>query len=156
MRIDLISVGQRMPGWVAEGFNEFAKRLPRECALQLVEIAAVKRAGAAGEAKALAMEGERMLAAIADNALVVALEVDGEALGSVALAGRLDQWLHSGRNIALLVGGADGLAPACLQRAGQRWSLSPLTLPHMLVRLLVAEQLYRAWSILKHHPYHRA
>lgn len=156
MRIDLISVGQRMPGWVADGFNEFARRLPRECALQLVEIAAVKRAGGMGAHKAMAMEGERMLAGVADNALVVALDVAGEAPDSVALSAWLDQWLHGGSNVALLVGGADGLAPACLQRADRRWSLSPLTLPHMLVRILVAEQLYRAWSILKHHPYHRA
>ncbi|KAF0192379.1 MAG: 23S rRNA (pseudouridine1915-N3)-methyltransferase [Gammaproteobacteria bacterium] len=156
MRIDLISVGQRMPGWVADGFNEFAQRLPRECALHLVEIPAVKRAGGVNEQKAMAMEGARMLAAVPDNALVVALDVNGESFSSAALSGRLDQWLHSGCNVALLVGGADGLAPACLTRAGQRWSLSPLTLPHMLVRILVAEQIYRAWSILKNHPYHRA
>lgn len=156
MRMDLISVGQRMPDWVAAGFDEFAKRLPRECALRLVEIAPVKRVAATGADRAMAIEGERMLAAIPGDALVVALDVNGEALSSEALSGRLDQWRRGGRNVALLVGGADGLAPDCLRRAQQRWSLSPLTLPHMLVRVIVAEQLYRAWTILKHHPYHRA
>lgn len=145
-----------MPDWVATGFNEFAQRLPRECALQLVEVAPVKRSGGARPERAIATEGERVLAAIPDGSRVIALDARGVAWSSEALAGQLDHWLHGGRNVALLVGGADGLTDSCLQRAEQRWSLSPLTLPHMLVRVVIAEQLYRAWSILKHHPYHRA
>ncbi len=155
MQIQLIAVGTRMPGWVDEGFKEYAKRLPRECSLRLVEIPLGRRPKSGDVSRAMAEEGERMLAAIPKGALVVALEVDGRSWSTEDLAGQLDGWLGSGQDVALLVGGPDGLAPACQERAQQRWSLSALTLPHPLVRVLLAEQLYRAWTVYKGHPYHR-
>lgn len=155
MRIRLIAVGQKMPAWVAEGWTTFATRLPRECPLELVELAAGTRARKSDPARARADEGERMLAALKDNPLVVALDVGGRAWDTPALAQRLEAWRAGGRDVALLVGGPDGLDPRCLERADERWSLSPLTFPHMLVRVIVAEQLYRAWSLLSNHPYHR-
>jgi len=155
MQIHLVAVGQRMPAWVAQGWETFAKRLPRDCALRLVELP-VGRRGRKGDARsALRDEGERMLAALPERVTVIALEVTGHAWSSPQLATQLERWRGSGRDVALLVGGPDGLAPTCLERAEQRWSLSPLTFPHMLVRVLVAEQLYRAWTLLSGHPYHR-
>lgn len=155
MRLQLIAVGERMPGWVEEGYREYARRLPRECALHLTEIGAGRRTKAADLDRLRRDEGERMLAAIPKGASVVTLEVDGAPWSTEDLAERLHRWLQGGRDIALLVGGPEGLAPECRAQSEQRWSLSRLTLPHPLVRVVVAEQLYRAWSILKGHPYHR-
>jgi 23S rRNA (pseudouridine1915-N3)-methyltransferase len=155
MRIQLIAVGTRMPAWVQEGFAEYAKRLPRECSLQLVEIPLGKRGKGADVQRAIAEEGERMLAALPRDCRVIVLEVDGRAWSTEQLAGELEGWLGAGRDVALLVGGPDGLAEACRRRADQAWSLSPLTLPHPLVRVLLSEQLYRAWTLYKGHPYHR-
>ncbi|HLF98795.1 MAG TPA: 23S rRNA (pseudouridine(1915)-N(3))-methyltransferase RlmH [Methylococcaceae bacterium] len=156
MRLELIAVGERMPAWVREGYDEYAKRLPRECALHLREIEPGARGKSQDPARAVALEGERMLAALPKGARVVALDVKGVEHATEELAGRLETWLADGRDVALLVGGPDGLAPECLARAEERWSLSRLTLPHPLVRVVLAEQLYRAWSILRNHPYHRA
>ena len=155
MRIYLIAVGTRMPAWVSQGYEEFARRLPADCALQLTEIPAGKRGKNADIPRILQQEGERMLAALPKTVRVVALDVKGAAWSTGQLAQSLDEWRHDGRDVALLVGGPEGLAPAALARAEQRWSLSPLTLPHPLVRVVVAEQIYRAWSILSNHPYHR-
>jgi len=155
VRIHLIAVGTRMPGWVTQGFEEYARRLPADCALQLVEVAAGKRGKNADIARITRDEGERTLAAIPKGARVVALDVKGRSWSTEQLSQQLDGWLHDGRDLALLVGGPEGLAAECLARAEQRWSLAPLTLPHPLVRIVVAEQLYRAWSILNGHPYHR-
>lgn len=156
MQMHLLAAGTRLPAWINEGFNDYATRLPPECRLILKEIplGASRRSG--DSVKAVAEEGARMAASIPDGAHVIALDVRGQAFGTEVLADKLNRWLQDGRNLALLVGGPDGLAPECLKRAETRWSLSPLTLPHGLVRIVVAEQLYRAWSILKHHPYHRA
>lgn len=155
MRIHLLAVGARMPQWVTEGYRHYSRRLPRECALQLTEIRAVRRAPATPVARAVQREGERLLAAVPAAARVIALDERGGALTTRELARGLGGWMREGRDVALLIGGADGLAPACLARAESRWSLSPLTLPHGLVRVIVAEQLYRAWSTLHNHPYHR-
>ncbi len=155
MRIHLIAVGTRMPKWVEQGFDEYAKRLGGECRLTLVEVAAGKRGKNADIARLMQQEAERIIAAIPRGAHVVTLEVEGKAWTTPQLARRLESWMAGGRDIALLVGGPDGLDAACLQLAGERWSLSNLTLPHPLVRIVVAEQLYRALSILKGHPYHR-
>lgn len=156
MQINLIAVGTKMPGWVDTGYREYARRLPRECSLVLNEIALARRGKSQPVERAVNDEGKRMLAAVSDRQQVVALDVNGQSWSTEQLAERLDDWLQDGRDISLLVGGPDGLADACLQRAGQRWSLSPLTLPHPLVRVLLAEQLYRAWSLRSGHPYHRA
>jgi 23S rRNA (pseudouridine1915-N3)-methyltransferase len=155
MQIQLIAIGTRMPAWVQEGFKEYARRLPRECALQLVEIPLGKRGKNADVQRAIAEEGEKMLAALPRDCRVIALEVEGRAWNTPQLAGELETWLGAGRDVALLVGGPDGLSEACRARADQAWSLSPLTLPHPLVRVLLAEQLYRAWTLYKGHPYHR-
>ncbi len=155
MNIHLIAVGQRMPGWVSEGYQEYAKRLPAETRLQLVEIAPGHRGKGADLARAMRDEGQRMLAAVPRQALVVALEVGGRSWSTEQLSQQMAQWLGQGRDVALLVGGPEGLASDCLAVAQQRWSLSPLTLPHPLVRVVVAEQLYRAWTLLRGHPYHR-
>lgn len=156
MQIHLIAVGQRMPAWVNEAYAEYARRMPASCALHLIEIPADKRGKGADIARALAREGERMLAAIPRGAQVIALEVGGQAWCTEDVSRELDAWLHSGADVALLVGGPEGLAPACRRAAPRCWSLSPLTLPHPLVRVVVAEQIYRAHTLLSGHPYHRA
>jgi 23S rRNA (pseudouridine1915-N3)-methyltransferase len=154
VRLRLIAVGTRMPGWVTEGFNDYAGRMPRECRLELREVALGRRSRGADAARAIASEGERLLAASA-GCTRICLDVRGAAVDTGGLARRLAGWLQDGQDVALLVGGPDGLAPECLETARWRWSLSSLTLPHGLVRVLVAEQLYRAWTMLTGHPYHR-
>jgi len=155
VKIRLISVGTKMPAWVDEGYGDYAKRLSAEITLELVEIAAGKRGKNADLARITDKEGEAMLAAIPAGDRVVALDVQGRSFSTEALAATLEDWLPAGRNTSLLIGGPEGLAPAALARADERWSLSALTLPHPLVRVLLAEQLYRAWTLLKGHPYHR-
>ena len=156
MNIDLIAVGDKMPRWVQEGYHEYAKRMPAECALRLVEIAPDKRGKNADIVRIMRNETTRLLAAVPKRAAVITLEVSGKPWSTEQLAGRLRTWLHSGQDLALLVGGPDGLADEACQVATECWSLSPLTLPHPLVRIVLAEQLYRAWSLLRGHPYHRA
>lgn len=156
MRIHLIAVGTRMPAWVNSGYAEYAKRLPPSCALRLIEIPAEKATKQTLAERRVAAEGERQLAAIPVGSRVIVLDEQGREWDTKQLAERLAQWQQDGRDLALLVGGADGLAKACRQRAEENWALSRLTLPHPLVRVMVAEQLYRAWSLLNNHPYHRA
>ena len=147
-----------MPGWVQEGYAEYAKRLPRDIALEMVEIPLGQRGqknSAALVDKARQKEGEAMLAALAPRDHVVALDVQGKPWSTEQLSQQLENWRMQGDNVSLLIGGPDGLAPDCLARARQRWSLSPLTLPHPLVRVVLAEQLYRAWTLLAGHPYHK-
>lgn len=155
MQVNLIAVGTRMPDWIDKGFHEYARRLPRECRLRLVEIPSGYRGKGADPARSLQSEGERMLTAVPKDSDVLALDVSGQQLSTEELAQRLAGWLQSARDVALLVGGPDGLAPAASARANTSWSLSRLTLPHMLVRIVVVEQIYRSMSILKGHPYHR-
>jgi 23S rRNA (pseudouridine1915-N3)-methyltransferase len=144
-----------MPRWVVEGYEEYARRIPAECALRLIEIPPGHRGRNADIARAIREEGERMLKAIPKGSQVLGMDVAGSTWSTERLSERLERWMADGRDIALLVGGPEGLAPDCLRRADARWSLSPLTLPHPLVRVVVAEQLYRAWSIMRNHPYHR-
>lgn len=143
-----------MPRWVDTAFNDYSRRLPRECRLEPTEIAPGRR-GSGDTARAIADEDRRMGAAIGNGDDVIALTVDGKAWSTETLATQMHAWLSDGRDRALLVGGPDGLGPDSLARASTRWSLSPLTLPHPLVRVIIAEQLYRAHSILTGHPYHR-
>jgi len=156
MIIHLISVGNKMPHWVQEGYQEYAKRLPSECGLNLVEIAAGHRGKSADVKRTVREEGERMLKAIPKGCRIIALDVQGQSWSTEQLSAHIGDWMAAGPDIALLIGGPEGLAEACLQQADTRWSLSLLTLPHPLVRVVVAEQLYRAWSLLRNHPYHRA
>ncbi|NQY26890.1 MAG: 23S rRNA (pseudouridine(1915)-N(3))-methyltransferase RlmH [Piscirickettsiaceae bacterium] len=156
MKLNLLAVGTKMPSWVTDGYQEYAKRMPRECSLNLHEIAPAKRGKSGSESQWMAEEGERILAAIPKEHHVVALDVKGKPWSTEQLATQLQNWQADGRDVSLIVGGPDGLMDACLQRANQRWSLSALTLPHPLVRIVMAEQLYRAWTITQNHPYHRA
>lgn len=154
MRARIVAIGVAMPAWVAEGFAEYQKRLSRELPLDLVEIKPPSRGR--DLKRAMAEEGTALLAAVPRDAHVVVLDGRGSAWSSEQIAEQLKRWRMGGRDLAFLIGGADGHADAVLQRADQRWSLGPLTLPHMLVRLVVAEQLYRAATIVSGHPYHRA
>ncbi len=155
MRLHLIAVGTRMPGWVSTAYAVYAKRMRVGCQLELREIPAGKRSQSADIARILGMEGDRCLGAVPEGALVIALERQGRVLSTDDIADSMGRWLREGRDVAFLVGGPEGLAPQCLQRADELWSLSALTLPHPLVRVLIAEQLYRAWSMLNRMPYHR-
>lgn len=155
MRIYLIAVGHKMPKWVADGYREFSKRLPAECSLKLIEVPPGHRARNSDLKRAIQDESARMLAAIPKNSRVVVLDERGKRWTTHRLATQLEEWMFDGRDVALLVGGPDGLSDECRSRAESQWSLSPLTLPHALVRVVVAEQLYRAWSVMTGHPYHR-
>ena len=155
MRIHLVAVGHRRAGWERDGYVEYARRMPPELSLELHEVAPAKRTGRMRGERGAADEAGRLLAAVPSGARVVALDERGAAWTTRELANRIERWMHDGRALALLVGGPDGLAPACIEAAEHRWSLSPLTLPHGLARIIVAEQLYRASTILRRHPYHR-
>jgi len=155
MQIKLIAVGSRMPEWVNQGYAEYARRLSRDCALQLQEIPAGKRLKNTDIARLVRDEGERMMAVIPYGSHIVSLDIAGRPWSTRELAEAMRRWLASGQNVALLVGGPEGLSDSVREQAHESWSLSRLTFPHPLVRIVVAEQLYRAWSILQQHPYHR-
>lgn len=155
MRIRIIAVGTKMPAWVETGYAEYAKRMPRDCVVELVELPLAQRGKNTDIARAMEKEGEEMLAAIGKGEQVIALDVKGKPWSTEQLAEQMANWRMSGNNYCLLIGGPDGLAPQCLAQAHARWSLSGLTLPHPLVRIVVIEQLYRACSILQNHPYHK-
>ncbi|MCZ6880856.1 MAG: 23S rRNA (pseudouridine(1915)-N(3))-methyltransferase RlmH [Gammaproteobacteria bacterium] len=156
MRLTLIAAGTRMPAWVEQGYQEYARRLGGDCRLELVEIPLGLRTRRSTGDRAKKEEGKRMLRQVAAGDRVIALEVTGKSLDTEGLARCLEDWRRDGRNVALLIGGPDGLSAACLQKAEFKLSLSALTLPHGMVRVLLAEQIYRAWSLLHNHPYHRA
>ncbi len=155
MRIFLIAVGQKMPGWIKQGYEEYAKRLPQSCHLKLVELTPGHRGKSSDPKRAIEDESQKMLNAIPPNSRVIALDECGKQWTTLKLADEMRDWMQGGRDIALLVGGPEGLSKECRQRAEQTWSLSSLTLPHPLVRVFLAEQLYRAWSVTQGHPYHR-
>ncbi len=156
MKCRLIAAGTRLPEWVNSGFREYQKRLRAPLLLELQEIALARRRAAENPRRAVDREGMDMLAALRPDDYVVALEVTAQAMSTEQLSRWLAVRLRDGRALALLIGGPDGLSASCRERADQSWSLSPLTLPHALVRVVVAEQLYRAMSLLAGHPYHRA
>jgi 23S rRNA (pseudouridine1915-N3)-methyltransferase len=150
----IIAAGTRMPAWVDAGFDDFAARLRGDYRLELVEIPLGRRTATSAK-EAVREEGERMLAALGRKATVVALQVDGRELATGALAQWLERQALTTSELAFCIGGPDGLDPAVDRRASLRWSLSKLTLPHALVRVIVAEALYRAVTVIKRHPYHR-
>lgn len=155
MRAALIAVGERAPEWVASGFSEYQKRLSHWLPLSLTEVSPGLRGKGRDAARAMSDEGSRVLAAIPRQAHVVTLDGRGRPYSSEQLASRLEAWRQGGRDLAFLIGGPEGHAREVLAAADESWSLGPLTLPHMLVRMVVAEQLYRASSLLANHPYHR-
>ncbi|WP_028311028.1 23S rRNA (pseudouridine(1915)-N(3))-methyltransferase RlmH [Derxia gummosa] len=156
MQLVIAAVGQRMPGWVDQGFDEYAKRMPPEMRIVLKEVKPEQRGASKTAATVMGIEAERIRAAIPRGALLVCLDERGRDLTSVALSEQLEGWRREGRDAVFVIGGADGLDPALKAEAGMLIRLSSLTLPHGMVRVLLAEQLYRAWSILNNHPYHRA
>lgn len=155
MRLRLIAVGARMPGWVEEGWREYSRRLPSDLPLELVEIPLQTRSKNADVARLMRQEGEAMLARVSPGERIVTLEVEGRVWSTEQLAQQLQRWREDARHVNLMVGGPEGLAESVRARSDQRWSLSPLTLPHPLVRILLAEQIYRAWTLLSGHPYHK-
>ena len=144
-----------MPGWIQEGFHEYTRRMPPELRVELVELKPEERGAGKDSAKAMAAEGSRILGAIPHGATVIALDERGKGLSTQGLSVMLAGWMREGVAPVFVIGGADGLDGAVKERADKLVSLSALTLPHALVRVLLAEQLYRAWSILAKHPYHR-
>lgn len=156
MKLLVIAVGTRMPEWVQTAWQDFAKRMPRDCALDLREVKADARTQGRTVPQMMSAEAQRIEAAIPAHALRVILDEHGQDLTTTALAHHLKAWQASGTDVAFIIGGPDGLDPALKQTARQTLRLSSLTLPHAMVRVLLAEQLYRAWSILAGHPYHRA
>ncbi|SRR5690554_5936083 len=155
MRIRILAIGQKMPAWVNQGFAEYAKRITGDCQLSIQELPLQKRGKLVNIDQLKAKEAKTINDQIKSNDLVVALDVLGKAVSTEDLAGLLSEWQMTGKNVALLIGGPDGLDSDLLKKADVRLSLSRLTLPHPLVRVLLAEQLYRAWSINHAHPYHR-
>ncbi|MCB1806641.1 MAG: 23S rRNA (pseudouridine(1915)-N(3))-methyltransferase RlmH [Candidatus Competibacteraceae bacterium] len=159
MHISIVAVGTRMPQWIQQGCADYLQRLPREWSVQLTEVAPARLGKQAPRASILRAEGERIRAQLRPNSASalrhVALDVKGKAWSTAELARQLQVWQLDGRDVAILIGGPEGLDESLLGQAEQRWSLSPLTFPHPLVRVILLEQLYRAWSILQNHPYHR-
>jgi 23S rRNA (pseudouridine1915-N3)-methyltransferase len=155
MQIDLIAVGKRMPSWIESGFKEYAKRLPKNINFKLIEInPAIRSKNNIAENFKL-KEEENINAALAPNSIIIALDEHGKSISSQSLADKLQTWNDENQHISLIIGGADGLSDAIKNKANQLWSLSEMTLPHGLVRVMIIEQLYRAWTITQNHPYHR-
>ena len=153
MKFVVVAVGHRMPGWVDAGFAEYASRMPREARIELVALKPAPRGGPVK--RVLETEAQRIRAALPAGSARVALDERGTLASTMDLSRRIARWRGEGRDVAFIVGGADGLDAGVKQAADFTWSLSPLTLPHGLARVLLAEQLYRAHSILHNHPYHR-
>jgi 23S rRNA (pseudouridine1915-N3)-methyltransferase len=156
MKLKLLAVGTRMPSWVEAGCNEYGKRMPPELRIETIEIALGARGKNQPASKAIEKESQALLKAIGAQDFVVALDVIGRSLSTEQLATKLADWQMNGRDVCLIIGGPDGLSAECLARADMRWSLSDLTLPHPLVRIVLMEQMYRAWTINANHPYHRS
>ncbi|MBC6904449.1 23S rRNA (pseudouridine(1915)-N(3))-methyltransferase RlmH [Saccharophagus sp. K07] len=155
MKVQMIAVGTRMPAWVQAGYDEYAKRLPKELTPTLVEIPLGNRGKNGAVQDAMKQEGEAILQHISSATTMVALDVQGKSWSTEQLAEQLSRWRMDGRNLAFVIGGPDGFSQQCLARADVRWSLSNLTLPHPVVRIVLIEQLYRAWTIWQNHPYHK-
>tara|TARA_B110000879_G_scaffold188977_1_gene252056 strand:- start:1295 stop:1765 length:471 start_codon:yes stop_codon:yes gene_type:complete len=156
MKLKLLAVGTRMPSWVDAGCHEYGKRMPPELRIETIEIALGARGKNQPASKAIEKESQALLKVIGAQDFVVALNVIGRTLSTEKLAASLADWQMNGRDVCLIIGGPDGLSKECLARADMRWSLSDLTLPHPLVRIVLMEQMYRAWTINANHPYHRS
>ena len=155
MKLHILAVGHKMPDWISSGFDEYAKRMPPELRIELREIKPEQRGGGRSAQSVMAAERQRIEAALPKAARVVALDERGRDWTTMQLASALPDWQREGRDVAFVIGGADGLDPEIKARAELLLRVSSLTLPHGMVRVLLAEQLYRAWSITQNHPYHR-
>ncbi len=155
MHLRVLAVGGRQPAWVTDAFNDYAARLPRNWRFRLQEIPLANR-GRQRTPQSRDLEGDAIIAARNDNERMVVLDERGKQPDSVMLSGWLGDWQADGRDVCFVIGGPDGLSQACLDAADRRWSLSNLTLPHGMVRVILVEQLYRAWTLQTGHPYHRA
>ncbi|MGC2459343.1 MAG: 23S rRNA (pseudouridine(1915)-N(3))-methyltransferase RlmH [Gallionellaceae bacterium] len=155
MKLLVAAVGHRMPEWIATGFNEYAKRMPREARIELIEIKPEPRTTGKTTVQIMEAEAQRILAAIPQNALNVVLDERGANWTTRRLSEQMRLWMNEGRDVAFIIGGADGLDESVKNRADQLLALSAMTLPHAMVRVLLAEQIYRAYSLLHSHPYHR-
>jgi|TARA_R110000850_G_scaffold213716_4_gene339728 23S rRNA (pseudouridine1915-N3)-methyltransferase len=156
MKIRILSIGTKMPSWVNEGVSEYVKRLPKDMSFDMLELPLASRSKNADIKRLVLKETESILSHIQPQDHVIALEVKGHNWSTEKLANNLESWQMNGQNVVFLIGGPDGLGDACRQRANQLWSLSALTLPHPIVRVVLAEQIYRAWTVTQNHPYHRA
>jgi len=156
MHLLVAAVGQRMPNWVNEAWSEYSRRMPPNLDLALREIRLEKRGKNTDTHRLKALESQALYNAMPVRARVIALDVQGRSWSTAKLAANLEAWLGDGRDVGFMIGGPDGISADILQQADERWSLGPLTLPHPLVRVVLAEQLYRAWTITRNHPYHRA
>ena len=155
MRVSILSVGHRMPAWIRDGFEEYTRRMPPDLRIELVELKPEERGAGRSVDKAIDAEGGRILAALPQGAQLLALDERGKSVTTQGLSVMLAGWMRDGAHPAFVIGGADGLSEAVKSRADKLLSLSALTLPHALVRVVLAEQIYRAWTILARHPYHR-
>lgn len=155
MQLIIAAVGHKMPAWIEDGFGEYAKRMPPECRILLKEIKPVERSGSKTAETVMALERGKIEAAIPKGSRIVALDERGKDLTTVQLSQLLTQWQQDGRDVTFVIGGADGLDAGFKTSADMLVRVSSLTLPHGMVRVLLAEQLYRAWSITQNHPYHR-
>jgi len=156
MQLLVAAVGQRMPAWVNEAWTEYARRMPAAIRLVLREIALEKRGKNADTNRLTTIESQALYEAMPARARIIALDVEGRSWSTEQLSSNLEEWMGDGRDVGFMIGGPDGIAADILQKADTRWSLGPLTLPHPLVRVVLVEQLYRAWTITQNHPYHRA
>ena len=156
MQLLVAAIGQRMPNWVTEAWNEYTRRMPPGLVVSLREISLSKRTKNADTKRLTAIESKALLDAMPARARIIALDVQGQAWSTEKLAANLEQWMGEGRDVGFMIGGPEGIDADTLKKADDRWSLGPLTLPHPLVRVVLAEQLYRAWTITQNHPYHRA
>ncbi len=155
MRVTILSVGHRMPAWIQEGYQEYVRRMPPEIRVELTELKPEERGAGRGVERAKELEGERVVAAVPPGGTLLALDERGKAISTQGLSVLLAGWMREGSHPVFAIGGADGHSDAVRERADKLVSLSALTLPHGMVRVLLAEQIYRAWSILARHPYHR-
>ncbi|OGS98482.1 MAG: 23S rRNA (pseudouridine(1915)-N(3))-methyltransferase RlmH [Gallionellales bacterium RIFCSPLOWO2_12_FULL_59_22] len=155
MKLIIVSVGHKVPDWITAGFNEYAKRMPREAKIELLEIKPEPRSTGKNTAQIMEAEAQRILAALPQNCQRIALDERGTQPTTRQLAAQMQDWMGAGRDVAFIIGGADGLHNSVKQATRQLLALSALTLPHAFVRVLLAEQLYRAHSLLHNHPYHR-
>ena len=155
MKLLIVSVGHKMPDWITTGFNEYAKRMPREAKTELLEIKPEPRSTGKSTTQIMEAEAQRILAALPQSYLRIVLDERGTQPTTKQFARQMQEWMQSGRDVAFIIGGADGLHESIKQAAQQQLALSALTLPHAFVRVLLAEQLYRAHSLMHNHPYHR-